>query len=92
MRPIVVPMTIETTETTVSMAVSAITQQISFDIGHMIMPDPYPAYDGPMEVTPTRETQTLATAMRSLTGNVIINPIPQNYGLITWNGSTLTVS
>ena len=52
----------------------------------------YPAYDGPMEITPTQETQTLDTAMKSVMGDIVINPIPNNYGLITWNGSTLTVS
>lgn len=49
-------------------------------------------YDGPYEVTPSTETQTLATDNLLMTDNVIINPIPNNYGLITWNGSTLTVS
>lgn len=52
----------------------------------------YDYYDGPYEVTPTNQAQTLLTAAKALTGNVIINPIPSNYGLITWNGSTLTVS
>ena len=52
----------------------------------------YPVYDGPMEVTPTQETQTLSTTMKSVLGDIVVNPIPNNYGLITWNGSTLTVS
>ena len=52
----------------------------------------YPAYDGPMEITPTQETQTLDTAMKWVLGDIVVNPIPSNYGLITWNGSTLTVS
>ena len=49
-------------------------------------------YDGPYEVTPSSQKQTLATANKSLSKNVIVGPIPSNYGLITWNGSTLTVS
>ena len=52
----------------------------------------YPVYDGPMEITPTAETQVLDTTMRSLIDNIVINPIPSDYGKITWNGSTLTVS
>lgn len=52
----------------------------------------YPVYDGPMEITPTQETQTLDTEMKSVLGDIVVNPIPSNYGLITWNGSTLTVS
>lgn len=51
-----------------------------------------PAYTGDYEVTPSSETQTLATDSFYMTGNITINPIPSNYGLITWNGSTLTVS
>ena len=49
-------------------------------------------YTGQTEVTPSEETQTLQTANRTVLQNIIINPIPSNYGLITWNGSTLTVS
>lgn len=49
-------------------------------------------YTGEYEVTPSSETQTLNTAEMRMTRAVTINPIPQNYGLITWNGSFLTVS
>lgn len=49
-------------------------------------------YTGSYTVTPTNETQTLRTKNYRMTDNVVINPIPSNYGLITWNGSTLTVS
>lgn len=28
----------------------------------------YPVYDGPMEITPTQETQTLSTTLKSLMG------------------------
>lgn len=53
---------------------------------------PVPIYDGATEVTPTQETQTLETQGFRLLENIVINPIPSNYGLITWNGSVLTVS
>lgn len=51
-----------------------------------------PVYSGQTEVTPSEETQTLQTANRTVLQNIVINPIPSNYGRITWNGSTLTVS
>ena len=51
-----------------------------------------PVYSGQTEITPSEETQTLQTANRTVLQNIIINPIPSNYGKITWNGSTLTVS
>lgn len=53
----------------------------------------YPtAYSREYIVTPSSETQTLDTEGLMMTRNITINPIPSNYGLITWNGSTLTVS
>lgn len=49
-------------------------------------------YTGPYEVTPSEETQTLRTSDLYMNENVIINPIPSNYGLITWDGTKLTIS
>ena len=49
-------------------------------------------YEGEYTVTPSSELQTLATNGMRMTDNITINPIPTNYGLITWNGSTITVS
>lgn len=54
-----------------------------------VYPDAYP---GPYEVTPSSEAQVLPTTHHTMTGDLVVNPIPSNYGLITWNGSTLTVS
>ena len=59
----------------------------------MTYPTNYPSpYSGAVEVTPGAETQVLNTAGHSLYQNITVNPIPSNYGLITWDGSTLTVS
>lgn len=49
-------------------------------------------YEGPYEITPTPETQTLEISGLTASRNITVNPIPSNYGLITWNGSVLTVS
>ena len=51
-----------------------------------------PVYDGITEITPSQDTQVLQTSNKALTRNIVVNPIPSNYGLITWNGSVLTVS
>ena len=51
-----------------------------------------PVYPGPTEFTPTTETQTIAVSGYRLKEDITINPIPSNYGLITWDGSTLMVS
>ena len=51
-----------------------------------------PVYTGATEITPSETEQILATADKVVTRNIVINPIPSNYGLITWDGSTLTIS
>lgn len=51
-----------------------------------------PSYTGATTVTPSTETQVLRTANKSVYGDITINPIPSNYGLITWDGHTMTVS
>ena len=49
-------------------------------------------YSGSYTVIPSRETQTLPTRNKVLLDDIEVAPIPNNYGLITWDGSTLTVS
>lgn len=49
-------------------------------------------YHGTYEFTPSAEQQTVETAGLVLEENIIINPIPDNYGLITWDGTVITVS
>lgn len=49
-------------------------------------------YAGPYEVTPGPDMQVLRTERKVATKNIVINPVPSNYGLVTWNGSVLTVS
>lgn len=52
----------------------------------------YQPYTGGYEFTPSQEEQVIQTKSRVLLENITINPIPSNYGLITWNGSVITVS
>lgn len=52
----------------------------------------YEEYHGTTEVTPSAEAQVLNTDHFLMGSDITINPIPSNYGLITWNGATLTVS
>lgn len=49
-------------------------------------------YSGPYEFTPEEAPQVVAIANKKATDNITINPIPQNYGLITWDGRVITVS
>lgn len=49
-------------------------------------------YDGPLDITPTDQQQILNTINLTMPGNVIIEPIPSNYGLITWVDGHIRVS
>lgn len=49
-------------------------------------------YSGDYTVTPSAQAQTLETGGHVLLSNITVEAIPSNYGLITWNGSTITVS
>lgn len=49
-------------------------------------------YEGPTEVTPSSVEQVLLTKNYRMTEHIKVKPIPSNYGLITWDGSTITVS
>lgn len=51
-----------------------------------------PRYEGPYEVTPGQDTQVLDTEGRHTMENIVVQPVPWYYGLITYNGSTITVS
>lgn len=52
----------------------------------------YPIYDGPVEITPSGDEQILETTQKTTMSDIVIKPIPNNYGLISWDGSTITVS
>ena len=51
-----------------------------------------PHYTGETEFVPADSYQTAHTAGLLVDADIIIDPIPSNYGKITWNGAVLTVS
>ena len=48
-------------------------------------------YSGPYEITPSDETQILSTKKFQMEKDVVINPIPSNYGKIIWDGATMKI-
>ena len=48
-------------------------------------------YEGAYEFTPTEDAQTISIAGHKAAANIIINPIPSNYGKVTWTGTVLTI-
>ena len=51
-----------------------------------------PTYDGPYELTPTDDVQIIPIEEKKATQDIVINPIPSNYGKIGWNGAYLTAT
>lgn len=50
-------------------------------------------YDGVVEITPSRETQTLQTTGKVLAEDITVNPIPKEYGLVTYdNRKVITIT
>lgn len=49
-------------------------------------------YEGSYVFTPSSQTQYAPTAYMTCLGDIKINPIPSNYGLITYDGTVITVS
>lgn len=49
-------------------------------------------YLGPYEVEPSVEQKVLPTAGLFMEYDVVVSAIPEQYGLITWDGSIITVS
>lgn len=60
----------------------------SFDLYEL----PEYQYEGSYEFTPSSQTQYAPTAYMTCLGDIKINPIPSNYGLITYDGTVITVS
>lgn len=90
--PIYLPMTVAANVAAVSMSVAANVAAFELTPAAAISVSILPDYEGATEITPSGATQTLLTADRVLRQNIVINPIPSNYGLIGWDGAVLTVS
>lgn len=59
----------------------------TLSIGYSSVP-----YSGEYTFTPSAERQVIDIAGKTAAQNLVIDPIPSNYGKITWNGSVITVS
>ena len=87
-----IPVSLTVSKTDYALKVSVDETNIAIDVDAAVQIIDGEHYQGDYTVTPTNYTQTLPTAGLVMEQDVTINPIPSNYGLITWNGSFLTVS
>lgn len=74
----------------------AVTTDTAVDLGIStaieVLETPVPVWDGSTEFTATDRTQVIPVNGYRFTEDITIDPIPHNYGKITWNGSVITVS
>lgn len=92
LRPIEVALTVSESTNTYPLTAEDNVKVYPVTLSETIVAGNVPNYEGSYVVTPTRNQQVLYTADRRLLHNVIINPIPSNYGLVEWNGSALRIS
>ena len=89
--PIEVPMTVAVDRVLIPMGVET-QHEIAMTIGATYAMSTADDYEGAYEFTPTESTQTVQIEGKKATQDRVINPIPTNYGRITWNGSFIKVS
>lgn len=90
--PVTVPLSIAEDTANISLEVAADAQQIPLEVGMAITPVSGEPYDGLYTITPAGVRQTIPAAGLYAREDFIVEAIPNNYGLITWDGSVLTVA
>lgn len=90
--PICVDLTVSESVQQFDVSISENNIPVAITVITPIVASVVPEYDGSYEFTPSADEQTVQTSGKRLAQDITINPIPNNYGLITWNGSIITVS
>lgn len=67
-------------------------EQAKAEFGAFVVVPEVDYFDGDYEITPSAEAQIIPIVGKTARQDITVGAIPNNYGLITWNGSTLTVS
>lgn len=70
---------------------ASITSAIDGDASNFFPVETTEVYTGETEITPTDETQTLYTAGLMVPANIVVKPIPSNYGKVSYNGSFIFI-
>ena len=88
---ITVPMQVAASRAAVPMTIGATTVTVPVTLGASYASADVDPYTGTYEVTPNEETQTLSTRRKYLVEDVIVHPIPSNYGRISVAHNVITV-
>lgn len=68
-------------------------QPLTFDVDEYVSYIPQSAeYTGPYVIIPACHEQTIPTAGTTPARDIVVSPIPSNYGRVTWDGAILTIS
>ena len=92
---IAVPMQVAATQASIPVTVSPTTATVPTELNEaykFIKREDHEHYEGTIEFTPTEEQQVISVENMILDTDIIINPIPTNYGLLTMVGSRLRIS
>ena len=89
---ITIPMSVATYDDALPMDVTSSKETVGMDIGAEYAMSSTDPFEGSYEYTPSEQMQTIPIEDLRATQDIVIQPIPSNYGLITWDGRTLTVS
>ena len=92
MIPLVVNCTVAESTQQYDMTVSERTVSVDAEVSMQIVAGITPEFDGDYAYTPRSEQIVIRCTDRKMVDDITIDPIPSNYGLITWNGAYLTVS
>lgn len=90
--PIRIDITVAESEQQYDLTVVETNIPIAVGVGTAIVASIAEDYDGEYDITPSSTEQVFQTEGKRVLHDFVIEPIPQNYGLITYNGSTITVS
>ncbi|MDT3386994.1 MAG: hypothetical protein LIR46_04415 [Bacteroidota bacterium] len=91
---ILVPVDVDVVETSIIVDVDVVeeVENVDVDVDTKIVASDTADFGGPYDITPSQSEQVVEIEGLKATHNIVVAPIPNNYGLITYNGSILTVS
>ena len=90
--PIIVPLKVSSDQVTIPLGVSSDSEQISLGVEMVLVAGTPEHYDGAYEFEPSDEAQTISIRNMMADADIVIDPIPSNYGKITWNGLGIHIS
>ena len=90
--PITVDITVAESEQQFDLTVEELSNVVSVSVETPVVTSTVSDYDGEYDITPTDTAQTFSTNGKRVLHDFVVEPIPSNYGKITYNGSILTVS